>query len=156
MQPTEMDMEFALILGHKVEVERAVPNCSCGWKPGSRYILPWDQLANHVWTVIFEAKELRARRLGAEICLPCKGTGRSLIESSHCDVCQGSGFRIDNEEVGKRRQLAVSLGHEPEKDRMGCVCGDTSPWDRHAMKVAQAKLQELEDFERELHGQSRA
>ena len=148
--PTQDEITTARILGHEPEAGE----CGCGFKvkrPSG--ITNKHQVANHIWTVIHEAKRDRAKRFGEYLCEPCKGSGKKPLGKGSCPTCHGVGTQSKIPR-GTAIEIARYRNHEPAGLHQ-CVCGadDFQLWHEHARRVAAGVLQELEDFEKGLaHG----
>lgn len=143
--PTQGEIITARILGH----EPRAGKCACGFRTKSGSVPSKVQVANHIWTVIHNAKEAQARRIGEELCQPCKGSGRDPFGFGDCPTCGGIGTS-SNLPREQYEVIARDRNHRPASP-VECVCGVTfETWGRHARSVAASVLQELEEFEASL------
>jgi len=148
MWPNDHDLRLAASLGHVVD-ERSL-TCDCSWRPKSPHgVMPRTQAANHIWTVVQEAKEERAARIGVELCMECKGSKKSRITEKWCGSCQGAGLLG----LDARERLAVDTGHEPVQSDL-CICGHEGSWSDHAALIGAEVQSSLTQFEGDLrlHG----
>lgn len=150
--PSESDLDVAAAIGHIAHPIALV--CSCDWKPKRGGVMPRTQLANHVWTVVGEAKRRRLEAVGGEYCRTCKGTGTDQLLGQRCATCGGKGFIPPKDETYAQHcvRVAFEAGHELVEETDACTCGDRGSWREHAQAVGRRSLEELEAFEHELRG----
>lgn len=155
--PNKPELTTAKALGHEpFRYQGAPPGCSCGFRP-TRPSIPSDvQVANHIWTLIHEAKEMQAERFNERLCPACKGSGIAPWQTSKpCSNCSGQGATSDD--PVNPSAIARDQGHHPvhlSDPFEECICGwNGESWKGHAHEVADATLRELQEFEQELRNE---